>query len=280
MSDQMKGDLVPGLVAELDWAPGNQEASLNTLVTQARQLANDAIAWYLRLRRPKRRAATGLRLLAIIAAAFAGIVPMLTGLEIARGKIDPVWASILLAVAAASIALDRFFGYSSAWIRFITAELKIRQQLHEFQFDWEALRAIWQGGPPSTEQVQDALQRCRTFLSFVDTTIREETAIWVQEFQETLRTIDEAVKTTAAATALGAIAVEVTNGDQCDAGWELSIDSGAPRPSRGKTAAVTEMLPGIHAIKVQGKIDGKLLRAETPVSVPAGGTAPAALTLA
>jgi hypothetical protein len=279
-AEQGKGDLVSGLSDGLHWEPGKQEDALKQLVAQALNLAQDAIAWYLRARRPKRFFATGLRLLAILAAAAAGIIPMLTDLTFRGRSIPAVWASILLAVAAACVALDRFFGYSSAWIRFITAELKIRQQLHEFQFDWEALRASWQGGAPTPEQVQDALQRCRVFLSFVDAVIREETAIWVQEFQETIRTLDEAVKTTATSLTLGAIAVEVTNGDQCEAGWELFIDSGAPHLSRGKTAALTGVLPGIRAIKVQGKIaGGKLLRAETPVSVPAGGMVQVSLTL-
>lgn len=58
--------------------------------------------------------------------------------QIARFKgIDRVWASIVLGIAAGLVMLDRFFGFSTAWVRYISTELHLRQILDEFRLDWE-----------------------------------------------------------------------------------------------------------------------------------------------
>jgi hypothetical protein len=90
------------------------------------------------------------------------------------------------------VAIDHFFGFSSGWMRFITTEHQIRQILHEFQLEYDIERATWQGRPPTLEQVQSVLQRCKSFLIQVDEIIRQETEQWVTEFQSALKRIDEA----------------------------------------------------------------------------------------
>jgi hypothetical protein len=109
--------------------------------------------------------------------------------------------------------------------------------------------------------------------------VREETNLWVAEFQDTLKQLDETVKAKAAAAAPGAVSLVVTNGDQCQGDWSVSIDDGATWHGRGKTAAVPGLVPGIHTIRVEGTIGGKAVRAEKPVSVAAAGVTSAELTL-
>src|SRR6185503_9882880 len=67
--------------------------------------------------------------------------------------IAPAWASVLLAVALLFIAIDRFFGFSTAWMRYISAELQLKQLKETFELDSEAMLASLQGQPPSPDQV-------------------------------------------------------------------------------------------------------------------------------
>jgi hypothetical protein len=78
--------------------------------------AETAIAWYLRSKRPKQKLARWLRGGAIGLAALAGLIPMLAQMSTLKA-IEPVWASIVLGVAAALVVLDPIyhFHFISRW---------------------------------------------------------------------------------------------------------------------------------------------------------------------
>jgi hypothetical protein len=271
------GDLGPTpALGALAWDAANTERSLTAVFAHAAGTAEVAIHWYLQKKRPKQKNARRTRGWAIFLAAVAGLVPMVAQMY---PRIPPVWASVALGGAAFLVVLDRFFGFSSAWMRYISTELQIRQLLDEFRLDWEAERATWKGAPPTEEQVQKALLRCRSFVTQVNAIVREETSLWVTEFQETLRQLDESVKTRTAATAAGAVNVTITNGDQSAGGWTLSVDNGVERTGQGKTAAVSAVAPGIHTIAVAGAINGRKVHAEVPVSVVPGAVSSVEVTL-
>lgn len=81
-------------------------------------------------------------------------------------------------------------------------------------------------------------------------------------------------------TKLGAIDVEVTNGDQVTGIWTLGVDSGSARQQTGKRAAVAGLIPGLHEIGVSGDVGGTLRSAQQTVQVPEGAVESVSLTLA
>jgi len=117
------------------------------------------------------------------------------------------------------------------------------------------------------------LARCKAFLVQVNTLMEQEMASWIQEFQAALRQLDDATKTRAETEKLGGVTIVVSNGEQCAHGWGLSIDGGSPRHYMGKTAALRDLLPGIHTVRVEGKRNGNDVQAEGTVVIPAGETA-------
>jgi SMODS and SLOG-associating 2TM effector domain 2 len=119
--------------AALGWGPGSAKGSLAALFKRASDCAQCAIEWYLKAKRPKQASARAVRGGSILLAALAGILPMLS--QMPGSSIAPIWASVALALATAFVLLDRFFGFSSAWMRYITTELHLQQMLDEFQFD-------------------------------------------------------------------------------------------------------------------------------------------------
>jgi hypothetical protein len=275
-------DLAPDAWDPPEWDPANPSAALKKILTHVTRQARSAITWYIKAKRSKQIFGRLLRAGAILLGAIAGILPMLSQAYGENGKpaFPPVWSSAALAVAAALVILDRFFGFTSAWIRYVTTELKIRQVLEEFQMDCEIARAAWPDGKPTADHVQQMLARCKAFVTQVQGIVVDETNMWAREFQDTLKqlTADAAAARSTAAEP-GAVNVAVTNGDECAAGWDLTVDGGTPQHFTGKSGALAALTTGVHLLAATGTINGTVKRAQIAATVAAGGVASASLTL-
>ena len=262
------------------WDAGGQEEALGKLFAGLTKKAQETITWYQQSRQPKKRGAICLRVGAILLGAAAGFLPLVAQLFGRDGKLAfaPAWATIAVGLAATLLVLDRFFGCTSAWIRYIKAELAIQHLLEQFQLDWQAELATGEA-QPGRKQVQKLLERAKTFLGRVNLVVQEETNAWIEEFKSTLKQIDELVKAQEAASAADGLNLEVTNGADCDAGWTVAVDDGVERSCNGKTAGLRGVTPGIHAVHVAGTIKGVRRQAEVTTAVPAGGVATVQVTL-
>lgn len=274
-------DIKPQDFDSLSWDPAEGAASLTVAYEKVQEHAQSAINWYLKSRRPKRLCGRVARLGAIGCTFIAGVLPIIMQIYTVDGKtpFEPAWASVALAVAALLVLLDRFFGCSSAWMRFIITEHDIRRLLHEFQFDWETEKAAWQTTSPSSEQVQRMMGRCKTFIGQVDAAIEKETATWVAEFQDALKQIDDGAKARTHMADQGALTIRVKNGDQADQGWKLSIDDGVETDRTGTSVAVVGLQPGLRKVRVSATVANKLKHAEAVIPITAGAVATAELSL-
>lgn len=143
MPNKAPVDLGPTERLQLSWEAGQIVTSLEALFERITEEAESAINWYLRAKRPKKCCAIWLRVGSIASVTVAGIIPILSQMFTVEGRprIQPAWATVALGVAAALVLLDRFFGFSSGWMRYIATELNLRQLNQEFQLDWEAEKA-------------------------------------------------------------------------------------------------------------------------------------------
>jgi hypothetical protein len=113
----------------------------------------------------------------------------------------------------------------------------------------------------------------------VNTIVREETNIWVQEFQSTIKYLDESIKAKTAVAEPGALNLTILNGDQATEGWTLTIDNGSPEKHKGKTAGKRNLMPGRHEVNVRAEISGKIIQAARVITVPSGGICEESLIL-
>jgi len=79
-------------------------------------------------------------------------------------------------------------------MRFLTTEMKIRCVLHEFRLKWEARRAGWEGDQLGSEEVQEALDLCRSILAEVNEILEKEMHTWVKEFSLAFTEVGRASK--------------------------------------------------------------------------------------
>ena len=100
--------------------------------------ANEAIDWYLVKKGPKKWWAVGTRVGVILLTATGTLIPLV----MATGTL-PKWDGvqfaqfgfICLALAGACVGLDKFSGFSSAWMRYLTTATTLQRLLQEFYLD-------------------------------------------------------------------------------------------------------------------------------------------------
>jgi hypothetical protein len=105
-----------------------------------------------------------------------------------------LWASLLLGIAAALLGLDKGFGFSSGWARYVLTATNIRKSLEEFRLDWTVLRAK-AGSSLTAENVAPLIERARQFRSDIEGLVLQETKDWVTEFQSTMAQMEKDVAT-------------------------------------------------------------------------------------
>jgi SMODS and SLOG-associating 2TM effector domain 2 len=275
-------DLTPNEFPKIVWEAGKLAEGLEQLFACVVSEANDAIAWYNLRRKPKQYGGQILRVGALIFGAVAGLIPVLGEIYQDNGRpgIAPAWATVALGIAGLLVLLDRFWGFTNAWVRFLLAQQELSTELRNFEFDWARDKLSWSGKEPTIQQATAMLLSCKAFLMQVHTIVRRETGVWASEFQNAITMIDQTARSTDRTTQSGSIAVKVTNGNQCEGGWRLTIDGGPEVAYSGLSAVLAGVEPGERTIRVVGMVNGVEKRDEKSVAVSSGGSASIELTLA
>jgi hypothetical protein len=173
-------DLVPGRFPELSWAEGDLANSLEAMYHWVEGEAIRAATWYLHEKKAKSRWSRALRILAILFATAGAALPFIAA---NNGVVDFEWGYVLLALAAGAVAMDRYFGFSTAWMRYITAEQAIQRRLQELQFAWASTQIARGNRVPSAHEVATELEKLAAVAATIGEEVRTETMAWAEEFQ-------------------------------------------------------------------------------------------------
>ena len=251
---------------------------LNQLRQHVEDRAVEAINWYLKRKASKSFWSRGLRFLAILFTTLGGLIPVSTPLlpYDFMGQLGYV----MLALAAACIGFDHFFGLSTGWMRFMVTEMSLQQVLAEFQMDWQLLWAKVEDGKPTAEQQQMLLQRLKTFRLQIIKEMTQEMQAWVAEFQSNLALLEKTTRERIAEQHPGSIELIVADADQAEQGVRVSIDGLYATQMRGtQTTQIGPLIPGQHIIAVQGVVKGKTCENASVINVPPGGVVTLRLNL-
>ncbi|WP_424858265.1 SLATT domain-containing protein [Streptomyces sp. SAI-170] len=176
------GDLMGRAFPQGDWAEPAER--LDELYRWVEHGALQTAAWYLSDRVWKRRGARALRTGAALGAVGGAALPLLD-LTAVMGGVAP-WGYLALLVSVACVAVDRFFGVTSGWIRDVATAQAVQRRLQVLQFDWasESVREVL---GPTEGTAGEAAERClavlRRFCEDVTELVRAETADWMVEFR-------------------------------------------------------------------------------------------------
>ncbi|WP_345014805.1 SLATT domain-containing protein, partial [Streptomyces shaanxiensis] len=119
-----------------------------------------------------------------VGAVVGAALPLLDLTGVASGTAPWGYLSLLLGVAC--VAVDRFFGVTSGWIRDVATAQAVQRRLQVLQFDW-ATESVREVLGPAEGTAGEAAERClgvlRRFSEDVTELVRAETADWMVEFR-------------------------------------------------------------------------------------------------
>jgi hypothetical protein len=283
------------------WKPAEVDASLEALRAYAEDYARASLDWYYAKKPAKALFSRVLRVGTILFTAIGGLMPVVSS-AMGETALDSLrmnqYGYFSLGLAALFLALDRFLGSSTAWMRFIATAAGIETELERFRFDWAKLTAGMGGRTPNDAELQSLLARVSEFSAGVRGQVESETKAWVAEFQANLSELerrteaavrvaremaDQAQKDMASqkvAAAPGAIELTVANAGDTDAGYAVSIDGEVKkRGVAGSTCGVLGIPPGLREVSVSAEIGGAPASASRVVTVKAAEALEVSLTL-
>lgn len=139
----------------------------------------EVISWYLKEKEKKGRLSKSLRLASIVLAVLGGAAPLVADIA----PVNPSSGYVLLALAAGLQLVDRFFGYSSAWSRYVSSAMDLNAHLLLFQLDYSRLEATSAPDEERWALLRRAAQQLAEAVS-------SETRTWSTEFAQNLQELD------------------------------------------------------------------------------------------
>jgi hypothetical protein len=125
---------------QLSWqTETDTEKSINMIYQYAEAKSTQTINWYLGHKKQKAVCSRVLRFGAIVLTTLGGIAPVVSSIGWLGPRPNEIMGKagyLLLATAAACVGLDKFFGISSGWMRYISAALSLQKAQSEFRLDW------------------------------------------------------------------------------------------------------------------------------------------------
>ena len=221
---------------ELTWkSDGDVANGLTSLYKHAEARAESTIAWYLRSKASKSFNSRALRLLTILLGTIGGLAPIIDSAGLAGWLPEGAEATeigyLMLGLAAACVAVDKLFGFSSGWMRYITTAMALQEDLSRLRMDWAMTMVSSRSNPLSTPDILNHLARLRLFLETVDGRVMQETRAWIAEFQTTLADIERAA----------------TRGRGAGRGAGLTESTAVPPPLAGGRAQADAPVVDTHA---------------------------------
>lgn len=291
--------------AHIIWDSADPAKSLQELRIAVDSEGQKAIDWYWERKKWKRIPAQFVQFFALVLAAAAGLVPIL--IQVLKNyQIKAAWlpadsgplAALFVGIAAMLLGLDKAFGYSSGWVRYVLSATSMTKLLQEFRIDWITLSAGCGAADPVAARCA-AIQRAKEFISAMQSMVEQETKDWAAEFQSNMAQMEKDLKvqldslkaqveTTAKAKEVaskpGAIELTVANADKTD-GFSFDVilegQSGKSMDavSNAKVWTRINIVPGQYKITINAKFKGIAASTSTVVVVNPGETEKPSVTL-
>lgn len=186
MSEKPTKNLHPISLEGFDPTAEDRRAELEKLRTQVEHIAQITIDWYLRRKERESKWSRWLRLAAIVFTTIGGLMPIVQGFNFFPNILIGQAGYVCLALAAACVGCDHFFGFSTAWMRFMTTEAALQHDLAEFQMDWFLLLSEQGKEQPDATMTKRQLERLKIFRLQILKQVRAEMQVWVNEFHSIL----------------------------------------------------------------------------------------------
>lgn len=293
----------------LKWDPARPEDSLEEVREYVLGEAHKATEWYWENKGSKAQGSQIIRFFVWALATVGGLLPVLAVVlkdlfrnlaitkDVQLDLTNGLWASLLLGLAAGLLGLDKGFGFSSGWARYVLTATNIRKSLEDFRLDWAVLRNK-AGTPPTARSVVPLIERAKQFRSEVEGLVLQETKDWVTEFQSTMAQmekdvaaqvsslkaqVDKTISGKAAELEPGYVQLTLNDPNALIAKAQFTItlidsdNTAVQQQDINSPNWTSDFVPaGLYKVKVEGSVNGKPFVETRNVTVKSGAEATAA----
>ena len=174
------GNLTASQLPELDWG-ANYRSTATTLYRWTESAAISTLNWYLGEKKSKARWSRYLRALSVLFITAGSIAPLIS--VGTNNTTYAFWGYPILGMGAACIGLDRAFGFSSSWMRYLNATAELQRLLIDYQLKWTALTITWTDSQADPNELREVISEIRNFARQLSDLVAAETESWIAEFR-------------------------------------------------------------------------------------------------
>lgn len=267
------------------WKSDDVMQSLRDLRIAVENEGQKAIGWYWKAKGSKCWFSRAIQFSALALTALGGIAPIV--IQIIRScevgiptKFDSgTIATLCIGLAAALLGLDKAFGFSSGWTRYVLTATSMTKLLHEFRMDWVAGISVVNASP-TAEQQAGLIQRAKDFITTIQGMVLQETKDWATEFQSNTAEMEKDLKTQLDALKVaveknakakedvarpGAIELTLVNADKTD-GFKFEVTLQGPSGTSADSVSSAKVWTSINIAPGQYKVTLKAVANGTPVA--------------
>jgi hypothetical protein len=201
-------------------------------------------------------------------------------------------------LAALFLALDRYSGASTGWMRYIMTAMAVETAREQFRFTRIRLTAELGSRSPSPAELEARIQHVNDFVNTLRTLVEKETQDWASEFKTNLAQLDKEAQALVASARVqveemkkatverekaarpGSIDLSIENVLDTDAGYSVEIDGKERKTQvKSKSCGIQEVPIGVREVTVKATIGGDDAHASQLVEVKAEQITKVSVTL-
>lgn len=217
---------------------------------------NATAQWYADKKSKQSNWSQSIRFLSIILIGLGGIFPLIGKIESEKTIIVDFtnWGYVTIAAAGTLLFLDRFFGFSSAWIRYVTTELEIRKQIREFEISWQIEMAKIDLCliELTCDKMVQLLTMLKDFSTVIDELVKQETTNWATEFQNNISELQKMASAKLSELKPGSVKIVMKNAAKYKK-ITIKVDNIERKIIVGAEALIDNISPGSHTILAEGE---------------------------
>ena len=251
---------------------------LETLACDVDRRTVESIQWYLIYKKWPKRLSQWVRVLAVLLFTLGGLAPLLNTYQpMAAYQLDHL-GYIFIALGAAILGLNKFFGFSSTWVRYMKTQLALQSALEKFRQDWIFWRMQVVKGQLTLDQTAVATKRLGDYQKQLTDLATAELQEWITEFQNEMAALQAAVDKGRNDLSPGTLMVSYSAQPPIAGPVAVLLDDVDMGQANDGSVIFRNIAPGAHKVTVR-TMDGKMI-GSAMVKLDAGQTAVATVTLA
>jgi hypothetical protein len=217
--------------------------------------AINASTWYRVNIKGKRKSSRGIRFFSIMLFGLGGIIPLINAIILENKWQMSIlnYGYIAVAFAGTLLLLDKFFGFSTAWIRYIKAEMDISKKTKEFELKWKIETYGKNLELLPEEEAKELLRMLSDFLMTIEEIVMEETNKWEMEFQTNISELQKSIDSKVETSTPGSIKVTLTNISN-HKNLKIKLDNVGSVDVKRNIYLFQGVSPGHHMITLKGEV--------------------------